>query len=38
MSADARFMQAQVVYSVAFHEVVRQVSTHCIERGHLLAR
>lgn len=30
--------QAQQVYAIAFHEIVRQVSTHCVERGVLLAR
>jgi len=30
--------QAQKVYAIAFHEIVRQVSTYCVERGVLLAR
>lgn len=31
-------LQAQFLYSAAFNELVRQVSTHCVERGRLLAR
>ena len=30
--------QGQRVFSIAFHEVVRQVSVTCIERGQLLAK
>ena len=30
--------QAQFLYSAAFNELVRQVSTQCAERGRLLAR
>jgi hypothetical protein len=29
---------AQKVYSMCFHEVVRQVSVHCVERGHLIMK
>ena len=28
----------QVLFSVAFHEVTRQVSVHCLERGHLMGK
>ena len=27
----------QTIYNVVFHELIRQVSVHCIERGQLLA-
>jgi len=30
--------EAQRVYSIALHEIVRQVSVHCVERGQLLAK
>ena len=28
----------QVLFSVAFHEMTRQVSVHCLERGHLMGK
>ena len=30
--------EAQVLFSVAFHEMTRQVSVHCLERGHLMGK
>lgn len=30
--------EAQTIFSVCFHEVVRQVAVHCAERGHLMAK
>lgn len=27
----------QTIYNVVFHELIRQVSIHCVERGELLA-
>ena len=30
--------EAQVLFSVAFHEMIRQVSVHCLERGHLMGK
>ena len=27
----------QTIYNVIFHELIRQVSVHCVERGELLA-
>jgi len=27
----------QDIYNVCFHELIRQVSVHCVERGELLA-
>lgn len=27
----------QTIYNICFHEVIRQVSVHCMERGELLA-
>eukprot|EP00308_Calcidiscus_leptoporus_P018293 CAMPEP_0119370810 /NCGR_PEP_ID=MMETSP1334-20130426/17111_1 /TAXON_ID=127549 /ORGANISM="Calcidiscus leptoporus, Strain RCC1130" /LENGTH=192 /DNA_ID=CAMNT_0007387951 /DNA_START=96 /DNA_END=674 /DNA_ORIENTATION=+ len=32
------FKEAQLLFSVAFHEMIRQVSTHCLERGHLMGK
>lgn len=29
---------AQLLFSVAFHEIIRQVSVHCLERGHLMGK
>jgi len=29
---------AQLLFSVAFHEITRQVSVHCLERGHLMGK
>mmetsp|Transcript_18685 Transcript_18685/g.38010 ORF Transcript_18685/g.38010 Transcript_18685/m.38010 type:complete len:147 (+) Transcript_18685:3-443(+) len=30
--------EAQVLFSVAFHEMIRQVSVHCLERGYLMGK
>jgi hypothetical protein len=30
--------EAQVLFSVAFHEIVRQASVHCLDRGHLMGK
>lgn len=38
MSAREVIETAQTVYSATFHELVRQVSVHCAERGALLVR
>ena len=29
---------AQLLFSVAFHEIIRQVSVHCLERGYLMGK
>ena len=29
--------EEQDIYNVCFHELIRQVSVHCVERGELLA-
>ena len=33
---DHKFVNAQKIYTICFEEIVRQVSVHCVERGHLI--
>jgi len=35
---ESMLKEAQILFSVAFHEMIRQVSVHCLERGHLMGK
>jgi len=35
---EAMLKDAQLLFSVAFHEIIRQVSVHCLERGYLMGK
>ena len=37
-SEEETLKDAQLLFSVAFHEIIRQVSVHCLERGYLMGK
>ena len=38
MDEEEMLHDAQLLFSVAFHEIIRQVSVHCLERGYLMGK